>query len=575
MQSTASHRALYPTKFRTWLSMARTATCAVSVSLALGACGGSNDPGLLVTTGNAAAACSALSSYRLDSAMIGLPTTGASVASATLVAANGAGNSNGEYCLVKGSIHPVDSRAPDIQFELNLPTAWNHRTVQFGGGAYNGSVVTGLTNVSFAPSTQTPLARGYVTYGSDSGHTGNLFDASFAMNDEALMNYGYGHIKKTHDVADAIVRAYYGSSESFLRFFAGGSTGGREALTAVQRFPADYEGAAAAAPTLDFTDLRMIGLAIGRAAYSGSGEYLNQEKQSLVFATTLAACDTLDGAADGIVSNIDGCRAKSAQIMATLRCAGGADLGNACLSDSQLALINLVHDGLSLPYSLAHGQTRYPGYNILEGTDFSVNAYAPGVGLGLGSDPTLESPPSLSGNGYLFSQGVSWVRSFVARDSSFGAVALDPLNPGPLKQRIVDLSSIVGATDPDLSAFKSRGGRLILLQGAADPAASPNSSIAYYNQVVAKMGQTGADEFMRFYLVPGMAHGRGVFTPTWDAVADLDKWVTDGTPPGTLIGVDTSGPTAGRSRPLCVYPAWPKYIGGDVNSASSFTCVKS
>ena len=96
--------------------------------------------------------------------------------------ATDSGNSNGEFCKVLGAIHPVDPTAPDIKFEVNLPTNWNNRMLQMGGGGYDGSLVTGVGGSSNQlPSAPTPLAQGYVTLGSDSGHEGTGFDGAFAL----------------------------------------------------------------------------------------------------------------------------------------------------------------------------------------------------------------------------------------------------------------------------------------------------------------------------------------------------------------------------------------------------------
>jgi Tannase and feruloyl esterase len=370
-----------------------------------------------------------------------LPTTGAVVDNAVLVAATAAGNSNGEYCMVKGSIHPVAATAPDIKFELNLPTTWNQRALHFGGGGYNGSLVSGLGAITFAPLVTglgtaspvltTPLSQGYATYGSDSGHQSTAAalsaDASFALNDEALVNFGYAHIKKTHDVATRILTVYFGSNTAFKTYFAGGSTGGRESLTAIQRFPADYDGAFVGAPTAIFWGIRMIGFPVGRAAYGTAGGYLNPAKQALVVQRSVAACDLLDGVADGLVSNVPACQALAASTLASLRCAGGLDTGNTCLSDLQIAVVNALHNGLTLPYAMAFNSTRCAGYNVLEGTDFSLNATT----LGLGTSATLLEPPTTTANGYLFAQGVQWLRYFVSKDPAFNPLAFDPLAPAP------------------------------------------------------------------------------------------------------------------------------------------------
>src|SRR5579871_4370911 len=177
-----------------------------------------------------AAGCAGLASMSVVAADIGLPTTGANVTSAKLVA-DAAPNTNGEYCLVTAAIHPVDPTAPNILIEVNLPTKWNRKALQLGGGGYNGSVVTGLGSPPEGTAV-TPLSQGYATFGGDSGHEGA--GASFARNHESLVNYGYAALKKTHDVALHVIKAYYGRRPHQM-YFAGGSTGGREALTVAER----------------------------------------------------------------------------------------------------------------------------------------------------------------------------------------------------------------------------------------------------------------------------------------------------------------------------------------------------
>ena len=193
--------------------------------------------------------CAALQGIAIPREHIGLPTSGAVVIAASIVPAGDAGNVNGEFCRVLGAIHPVDPTAPPIRFQVNLPTTWNGKALQMGGGGYNGSVVTGLNGApNQIASAPTPLAQGYVTLGSDSGHEGGGgFDGSFALNDEALANFGHLQVKKTHDVAMHLVKTRYGSLPR-RSYFAGGSQGGHEALIAAQKYPADYDGVIAQYP---------------------------------------------------------------------------------------------------------------------------------------------------------------------------------------------------------------------------------------------------------------------------------------------------------------------------------------
>jgi feruloyl esterase len=243
------------------------------------------------------------------------------------------------------------------------------------------------------------------------------------------------------------------------------------------------------------------------------------------------------------------------------------DEGNTSLSTAQINTVRAVSDDLVLPYQLAYGITGYQGYNILQGADFS------GI-LGLGSSPTIQSPPPFVANGFLFSQSDQYLKYFIARNPNLNSLAFDLNNPGGFQQRLVDVSAVVDAMNPDLFAFQARGGKLLVLHGLADEVVSPNQTIAYYKAQVAKSGQAVVDAFWRFYTVPGFGHGTGAFIPSWDAMGALDQWVTSGAAPGVLVGTDTNAATLGRSRPLCPYPTYPRYTGsGSIDIASNYSCT--
>ena len=118
------------------------------------------------------AACATLAGRVIAAASIGLPSGNASIASATMVAANAStAPATPDYCKVLGTIAPVDPAAQLINFQINLPIAWNGKAVQYGGGGYNGTLITGLAPLrDAAPDDPLPMTRGYVTLGTDSGH---------------------------------------------------------------------------------------------------------------------------------------------------------------------------------------------------------------------------------------------------------------------------------------------------------------------------------------------------------------------------------------------------------------------
>ena len=185
------------------------------------------------------AACASLQGMAIPAAAIGLPTGGAVVQTAVAVAAPRKDNPNGDFCKVTGIVKPKNPSSPSLEFEVNLPAAWNRRALQMGGGGYNGTLVTGLAGFTLQPATvDNPLKQGFVTLGSDGGHKSAAgFDGRFAMDDEALANFGKESVKKAHDAAMAVIKKAYGRAPERF-YFIGGSQGGHEALDAAARYPA-------------------------------------------------------------------------------------------------------------------------------------------------------------------------------------------------------------------------------------------------------------------------------------------------------------------------------------------------
>jgi hypothetical protein len=508
--------------------------------------------------------CLALRNLKIPATSIGLPTNGATIASATLVAAAEAGNANGEFCKVLGGIHAVDPTAPDIKFEVNLPTRWNNRVLHMGGGGFDGTLVTGLGGASNQiPASPTPLALGYVTAGSDSGHeSAGGFDGRFALNAEAFANFGRLQIKKTHDVAATLIQKRYGTTPTHS-YFIGGSQGGHEALIAALFYPADYDGVVANYPAYDLTLMHLAAQYRARALFRGADAWISPEKMQTIAAAVYGACDALDGATDGIIGNVAGCNRVMTMdaLRGRLRCADGRDTGNSCLSDAQIATVDTFNTPFSLGFPVSAGLSGFPKLAILDGATF-LNA--------LGPTATPSRWPT-NQDATQYQEAAGTTRYVITRD-----LTIDPLtfDPSRWATRIAEVSEIWDANSVDLSQFMSKGGKVILTVGSIDHTISPYNTVNYYDRLVMRFGQAAADAFVRFYRIPGFAHGNGLFNAKFDALGALDAWVDGGRAPATLEAVDINPENHQRRRPMCVYPAWPRYNGtGDVNAASSFRCV--
>jgi len=536
-------------------------------------CGGGSDPAALtVAAKTSAEMCAAMPGLNIPASEIGLPTSGASIASATLIAATAKDNTSGEYCKVLGKIQPVDSSAPDIRFEVDLPSTWNGKSVHFGGGGLDGTIpaTTGYASSSLTYTevngTKTPLARGYVTLGSDSGHQGNASEGTFLQNDEAMANYAGEHVKKTHDVAQFLAKNRYGAPFSHS-YYIGGSGGGRQGLVAAQRYPADYDGVIATYPA---SELLGLSFQMGRVSQASlaPGGFISTAKASVLKAAVMAQCDGLDGVKDGVISNPAQCHFDPA----TLRCPGGVDTGDTCLSDAQLNTVNTIATPLVTNFDFANGIHTIPAYNILAGTDF-WNPYITPLGTSA-QNAIVDPATATAGQGSFFYAFPNGLASFaIARNPALDLMTFNFSNPGALTDRTKMVSNLMDATSTDMTAFKNRGGKLILQHGQSDQFIPAQMSIDYYNRLLASYGQDALSSFLKFYLVPGGSHGfGGQFEGAYDALTVLDNWVTKGVTPSNLVITDMNSPTAGRTRPLCEYPQWPKYIAGDANVASSFSC---
>jgi feruloyl esterase len=509
---------------------------------------------------------------------IGLPSGGATISSAqvaTVPADPMTPGTTREYCKVLGAVAPLDPNAPAVNFEVNLPMQWNGKAVQYGGGGSNGVLVTGLGPLRDARrDTPVPIARGFATWGTDSGHDNkNLAEPNaFALNDEALTNMAYASYKKTHDVGQRIAAAFYDRAPS-KTYYYGGSEGGREALTMAQRFPNDFDGIVSVVPVANYTGSQ---LARNRLAeLQQDGGWLNPAKVKALKAAVNAACDMLDGLADGVISAYEKCLAVFDPRV--IRCASGKDEGDTCLSDAQIEADRLVHRPFKYPFPLKNGTTSFPGWTY--GSEDQPGGMIDSI---TGLEPPHFPLVSEKVQSVAWANSNSFVRYYIARDAKF-----NPLQFSPEKSsgRIREISELFDATNPDLSAFLAHGGKLILKGNGADYQRSVLQEITYYKAVVAKMGQPRVDTFIRFYTTPGVNHpGNGVMSDGQavpakvDMLGALDGWVDGGKAPQTLVQVtqETKAPfSTVAARPMCLYPAFPRYDGkGDPKDAASFSCAK-
>ena len=510
--------------------------------------------------------CQLLKKIIVPASAIGLATGGGYVRSAKLVR-----DRRGEYCKVLGGVRPIDPTAQDIRFEVNLPSQWNRKAVQFGGGSFDGwlGATNGLNRTAVSVASEPgPLARGFATFGGDSGHhkrylllpdVVNVLNASFARNPEQRRNFAQDGLKKTHDAAVAIIERRYGMRPARM-FFLGGSTGGREAYFVVQRWPEDYNGVLGAYAGWNQTELDLQFIRVSQAMYAKGG-FLVKSKTKLLAKSVMQACDSLDGVRDGIIANVEACHFDPA----TLLCPPDGNK-KSCLTPQQLKTVQTFATEQRTDKPLWNGVQNMPGFNVLAGTDLTTS---------MGILHHAQHPPKIFLNSFYYVIGDQVLRFFLTGDKHFDALTFDTASGGKYANDLMAQSEASDASNGDLTPFARYGGKLLILHGTTDATIPTNSSVLYFRMVQSKMPESETANFLRFYLIPGFGHGRGVFNAGFDALGILDRWLDTGAVPADLTVMDNNKGTRGRTRPLCAYPAWPKYKGvGDVNVAGSFECVQ-
>lgn len=507
---------------------------AAAAVTALAACGGSNEsapaPAQSSASVTAEQACNTLQ---------GKTAGGATVTAAAMVAATATVPT---YCKISALI------APKLNMELRLPASWNGKLHYGGGGGYNGAI----------PALNTPaLSAGYAQVASDSGHQGGGLDASFALNDSyAAYLFGSGSVPTVASAAKELIELAYAKVPD-RTYFEGCSNGGREGLMAAQRNPSLFDGVIARAPAYNWVGL-FGHFNLNAKAVAAPNAALSTAKIGLLAGAVRAACDANDGVVDGLVSNLAACTFNPA----VLRCTGGADTGDSCLSDAQLNVVTTWTG----PASFSAGAYTNPGWSL------TGNEEDPGAWRAWLTGP--------NGNGTGAVQTGfqdTTVKNYLARDPSANSLTyVWDSNPAA----IYGMAALNEANNADLRPFINSGGKLILWHGTNDPAISYKGTVEYHQRVGQQVGQAALAQFSRLYIAPGVNHcAGGPGADNADLLTPLDAWVTQGTAPGQLTATKFNADrSVALTRPLCTYPQYSRYTGpaNDLNAAKlaqNYTCT--
>ncbi len=455
----------------------------------------------------------------------------------------------------------------ETNFELLLPDTWNGKFVMGGGGGFVGFVVN--TALLYGA-----LQSGYATVGTDTGHIGHPLDASWALNNlERVVSFGHQAVHRTAVTAKALTSSYYGQGIS-RSYFTGCSRGGGQALMEAQRYPEDFDGIVAGAPAFNWTvEIGARNARLNRAMYPDPDDLsvavIGPDAQQLIGNAVMAQCDILDGLEDGILNNPAHCSFD----VSSLACEGGKT--NMCLSEQEVNAAKTIYDDLDID-----GERVLPGYPV--GGELSPGGWAKWLtgGLDLGeagefqegvaAESEVPAPVTPSAH-FAFGNGVMKYLVFQDPDWDYTDYTFDTFDSD-----VAAAAQTLNATDPDIDAFRARGGKLLMYTGWGDMALTPYGTIEYYQSVLDRDASAAGD--VRLFMMPGVDHCFGGAGPDWvNYLNVIDSWVETGEVPDQLTAFwlnDQMQPDG--SRPVCAYPKVVTYDGsGNPRDASSFSCVDS
>jgi hypothetical protein len=430
-----------------------------------------------------------------------------------------------------------------VRIWVAIPTTnWNGRFLGTGGGGFSGGSAAGVNQ---------PIASGFAAGATDTGHpdaTGRFaLNAQGHLDWQAIRDNGHVGIHEMTVTGKALTQAMYGVAPKYS-YFNGCSTGGRQALMEVQRYPQDYNGVVAASPAINWTKLHPQQL-WGPVLMNSVNNPLAACKLAAATSAVVTACDTIDGVKDGVIEDPKRCTYDPKALIGT----SAGECGT--FTDADATVIRRLWEG---PRREDGG---FLWYGLPKGAD--LNALWTSRGTPLKPVP--------------FGIMLDWFRYFLTQDPQFNPDTLTVAGYERLFDQSVEQYAQVIATDnPDLTGFRDHGGKAIVWHGWADQLISAEGTVDYYTKVQQEMGgPKKTAEFMRLFMAPGVGHcGGGAGPAPTETLEALLSWVEDGKAPETLPAVrrDQSGAVT-RKRPLCQYPQVAKYKGsGSTDDAANFAC---
>jgi hypothetical protein len=523
--------------------------------------------------------------------------TGTATAS-TPIAAN-------DMCLVKllvGPGNPGPASAPSttqgigIEIWLPSPANWNNRLHLLGGAGMAGGQQTSLTAIVNAP-TAAPWTvagvEGAVAATTDTGHVSGGGD--ILMNPDGTVNtlvwsqFSEQGIHQMTLKTKALALAYYGKAQKYT-YWHGGSTGGRQGMKQAQTFPNDFDGIVATQPAINWARFSTASV-YPQVVYNMDlgGVAPTTAQLNAVSLAAISACDVVGGQHLGYPLDPSQCTYDPTTDPSVICVANGGTNATAnCVTPAIAKAINKVWYGQTVDGSVPSPSVDNGGaptlsgvhrwFGMARGTSLTALASATPSSIDIDlvalelQDPTWSLPTFLNAT----SNGTNRWKNLTydqLSDAYDRGVALQ----GPFAN--------IDTNNPDLSAYKAHGGKIISEVGLNDNLIFQNGVIYYYNQVVAQLGGLAAvQSFFVLYTVPGMGHfpANGTANPNAnppiplqsDTYALLTAWVESGTVPGRRdisSPVTPTNPVA-NTAPICVYPLKRAYVSGNLGVTASYTC---
>lgn len=474
-----------------------------------------------------------------------------------------------KVCSVTGTL------APKISFQVLLPTeTWTQRYLQVGCGGLCGSITL---RSGASDGCKVFNDGGFVMAATDMGHAGGMSDdGSWGLDASQRADFAHRAQHVTAQAAKVLIRAFYGQTQRYA-YFNGCSDGGREALMEAMRYPQDFDGVIAGAPAMLFQVQNTLYHAWQAVSNTGADGkiILTTDRLPILHEAVVAACDSLDGATDGLIANPAACLFD----VATITCKAGVSDTSKCLTRDEADVVRKFYEGPRDPVTGAHLTAGQPLY----GSELNWS----GVYVADSADGRMMSPmAALPVIRYLaFPQARP---EMTLREFPFTQATLNQLRAR---------HGVFDATNADLSAFHAAGGKLILWHGLADPHIAPANTVALHKAVVAQMGQRAVDTFERLYLLPGVSHcGNGEGASNLDLLTPIMAWVENGQAPDEVmtrsasegssfgapafggeqrpVGAPKETPRAlpAMTRPIYPYPYVARYSGqGNVYDAANWS----